>query len=375
MARPAQIAGIDVPGPVPALVGEAAPPPRIPGKRAGLASVIADAVAAGRWPAGSRLPAERTLAATYGVSRETVRAALAALAIAGRIRRQGRAAVVAAPRQAPRAPVRLRTAMVLTPERLRNAVIQSVVEACRAHLGPDLVLDLFLHERLHPEFYRAEGAGLVLVDGSFGARAIAGLGATGLPVAVINAVHPRLPYVCTDHRLGGMLMARHALALGHRRIAVLHQDVALVDDFRQRLRGIHHELLAAGVHASELDCPAEPERGFDQRVLQAVRGSRPSVLLCLTDSLALRVLETLDQAGVAVPGEIGLIGFDDTPAGAMVRPPLTTVRHPVAELGAALAALARRTADGLDARLDRPISPVLVPRGSVADLRAQSWPT
>lgn len=378
MPRPPQIAGFDVPGPVPALVGEVLPPPRVAGKLGNLAAIIAGAIDDGRWPMDSRLPAERTLAATYGVSRETVRSALAALAASGRIRRRGRSTVVAAPPASAASPaLRLRVALVLTPERLRNPLIQATVAACRSHLGPGIALDLFLHERVHPELYRRMGAGLVLVDGAFGARAVAALDAAGLPVAVINAVHARLPYACTDHRLGGMLMARHAVELGHRRIAVLHQDGSRIDDFIQRLRGIHHELLAAGMHATEVECPADPEtpRAFEQRVLALLRETRPSILLCLTDSIALRVLEALDVAGIAVPYAVSIIGYDDTPAGAMVRPPLTTVRQPVAEVGAALAAIARRTADGLDARLDRPISPVLVPRGSVADLRPQSCPT
>jgi hypothetical protein len=368
MPRPPQIAGLDVPGPVPALVGEVAPPPRVVGKHGSLATIIAGAIDAGRWPTGSRLPAERTLAATFGVSRATVRAALARLAATAHIRRRGRSTLVAAP-TAPaigNVPLRLRTALVLTPERLRNPLIQAVVGSCRSHLGPGIALDLFVHERVHPGLYRRMGAGLVFVDGAYGPRAIASLETAGLPAAVINGFHARLPYACTDHRLGGMLMARHALELGHRRVAVLHQDADRIDDFIQRLRGIRHELLASGVHPVEMACATEPEqsRAFDQRVMRLLHDVRPSILLCLTDSIALRVLESLDAADVAVPGEISLIGFDDTPAGALVRPPLTTVRQPVAEVGAALAA-----------RLDRPISPVLVPRRSVADLRVQSRPT
>jgi DNA-binding LacI/PurR family transcriptional regulator len=379
VTRPPQIAGLSVPGPVPALVGEVLPPAPVNGKLGNLAAIIAGAIDDGRWPAGSRLPAERTLAATYAVSRETVRAALAALAAAGRIRRQGRATVVATSsvQVTGAAPPRLRVALVLIPERLRNPLIQATVDACRDRLGPGIALNLFLHERVHPEHYRRMGAGLVFVDGAFGPRAIAAIDTAGLPVAVINAFHASWPYACTDHRLGGMLMARHAVELGHRRIAVLHQYGRRIDDFIQRLRGIRHELLAAGLHADEIELPVEPEslRVFGLRLLALLRASRPTVLLCLTDGIALRVLETLDVAGIAVPGEVGIIGYDDTPAGAMVRPRLTTVRQPVAELGAALAAIARRTADGLDARLDRPISPVLVQRDSVADLRPRSLRT
>jgi DNA-binding LacI/PurR family transcriptional regulator len=368
MARRTRIAGLGVPGPVPALVASAAPPPPLPGKCGALAALVQAAIADGRWPPGSVLPSERTLAATYALSRATVRAGLDRLAAAGAVERHGRRLLVAAHRAGPAPAERLRAALVLTPERLRNPVIQAVVAACRAHLGAGIALEVFIHERLHPELYRSLGTGLVFLDGSFGARAINAAAAAGLRVAVLNSFHPRLPYVFTDNRLGGMLMARHALERGHRRIALLHHGESEVHDFTQRLRGMRHELQAAGVAPLELDCG---DTGDIDRLLALLLRQAPdlSLLLCLTDSLALRVLEALTVAGIAVPERISLIGYDDLPACALTHPPLTNVRQPVEDLGAALAAIARRIADGAEARLDRPISPVLVPRASVADKR------
>lgn len=369
MPRRPLTAGLGVPGPVPALVAEAAPAPALTGKHGALAALMRAAIADGRWPAGCRLPSERALAARFAVSRATVRAALALLASEDRIASHARRTRVSQPPAAdPPAALRLRAALVLTPERLRNPVIQAVVAACRAHLGASIALEVFIHERLHPELYRSLGTGLVFLDGSFGARAINAAAAAGLRVAVLNAFHPRLPYVFTDNRLGGMLMARHALERGHRRIALLHHGEIAVHDFTQRLRGMRHELQAAGITPLELACD---DTGDIDRLLAQLLRQAPdlSLLLCLTDSLALRVLEALTVAGIAVPERISLIGYDDMAACALTHPPLTSVRQPVEDLGAALAAIARRVADGAEARLDRPISPVLVPRASVADKR------
>jgi LacI family transcriptional regulator len=62
--------------------------------------------------------------------------------------------------------------------------------------------------------------------------------------------------------------------------------------------------------------------------------ARPDAVLCANDLIAFGVLEGLAQAGVAVPDEVAVIGFDDTPFAALTAPPLTSIRQPVEELAA-----------------------------------------
>ncbi|MBV9592819.1 MAG: substrate-binding domain-containing protein [Actinobacteria bacterium] len=58
---------------------------------------------------------------------------------------------------------------------------------------------------------------------------------------------------------------------------------------------------------------------------------RPTAIACLTDLMALAVIEVAQQAGLDVPGEVSVTGFDDSPLAARTRPRLTTIRQPVTE--------------------------------------------
>ena len=59
----------------------------------------------------------------------------------------------------------------------------------------------------------------------------------------------------------------------------------------------------------------------------------PTAIFTTGDRAAIRVLETLNHHGIRVPEEISIIGFDDTPQAAAAYPPLTTVKHPLYEMG------------------------------------------
>ena len=164
----------------------------------------------------------------------------------------------------------------------------------------------------------------------------------GTPVVLVD--HPRgrldLCAVAVDHLLGGQLATEHLLALGHRRVAYLGGD----DDPRpaaQRGEGARLALAAAGLDPDEvllhLRMPLHPptlveaaSRAVEQ-ILSAAR--RPTAVLCLNDTAALGVLQGLDAAGVRVPADISVVGYDDLQFAARLAPPLTTVHQPKYQLG------------------------------------------
>ena len=348
-------------------------------KREALRVLLVEGITSGRHPAGSRLPSEPVLARTCGVSRDTVRSVLDALARSGMIirrrgsgtwvaedaeRRLGATAVVAA----------LRVALILQPDRLGNPIHLGIISAFLARLPAEARAALIIRDA--PTAADADGFDLLLCDGSYPAPLVAALAATGRPLVLLNRQHDELPFVCTDNRAGGVLVAEHALALGHRRVCLVHfGERGTEADFIHRLRGMRHALRASGCEPDEVELDLHRRVAFDavawlQR--SARGGGVPSAFLCVTDGLALRAIEVLQRHGLAVPEAAGVSGFDDLAISALVTPGLTTVRQPLAELGAALAEAVVARLAGRALALHRPLRPILVPRATLAACSART---
>lgn len=190
-----------------------------------------------------------------------------------------------------------------------------------------------------------------------------------MPVVLMNpalAVE-RLPAVGVDNHGGAVAMMRHLVAAGHRRIAFI---AGPEDNFdaSERLRGYRDALaqLAPGVQPWVLPGNFDEASGHaaGQQLLEG--GERPDAVFAANDMMALGCLFALGQAGLRVPRQVALAGFDDIPLSRYVDPPLTTMRVEIAELGARAI---RRLLDGdpgADGAGSRPdlIEPRLVVRAS-----------
>lgn len=168
----------------------------------------------------------------------------------------------------------------------------------------------------------------------------------GMPVVLVD--HPRgrmnLCAVAVDDMLGGRLAAEHLLSLGHRRIAFL-SGIAGAAAVKRRHTGIRQALLDAGLDPDEAllevrtpsDSPSAEKVGAVEQILTATL--RPTAIICLNDIAALEVLRDLDAAGVRVPEQMSVVGYDDLHFAARLSPPLTTVAQPTYQLGDAAAEL------------------------------------
>ncbi|XKE46429.1 LacI family DNA-binding transcriptional regulator [Halomonas organivorans] len=158
---------------------------------------------------------------------------------------------------------------------------------------------------------------------------------------------PAWPCIGFDNAAPARLLAEHLLSLGHRRLAVVSAPTEGNDRARARLEGFRQASEAAG-------CPLPPERivtveygiaegaqAFD--ALMAME-ARPTAILCGNDTLAFGVMLAAQRAGVRVPEELSVTGFDDLPQARFLSPPLTTVAVPAIEIG-------HRVADDLIARI------------------------
>ncbi len=158
-----------------------------------------------------------------------------------------------------------------------------------------------------------------------------------LPVVFLNsapgrALHPSLN---VDNRGGARAMVAHLLSLGHRRLAFVTGPPSNFDAAERR-RGCRDALRAAGLPA---DAATEIEGNFGEESGHVageaiVRLSpRPTAIFAANDSMAIGVLFALRAAGLKVPDEIAVAGFDDIPIARFASPPLSTVRLDIRTLG------------------------------------------
>lgn len=166
--------------------------------------------------------------------------------------------------------------------------------------------------------------------------------AAGGRVAVIGRHHLGTDAVLPDNTAGGQSIASHVLSLGHRRLAVVtgSRQLTTVAD---RLAGIEAGFADAGLALADVPViEAAFTRSGGKEAADRVLAEHPGVtaVLALNDDMAIGVLSVLRARGVAVPGRISVTGFDDVAVAEDLSPSLTTVRLPMAELGAAALTLA-----------------------------------
>lgn len=157
-----------------------------------------------------------------------------------------------------------------------------------------------------------------------------------LPVVMVAAglrEHSSLHVVAVDQELGARLATRHLVELGHRGIVHVAGPNEWFDA-RSRIVGWRDEMREAGLVAPPIISGGwDPVHGYEiARTL--IRERRlPSAIFAANDPMALGMLRAFHEAGVQVPDDVSVVGFDDVEGADYYEPPLTTVRQPFAEVG------------------------------------------
>jgi LacI family transcriptional regulator len=197
------------------------------------------------------------------------------------------------------------------------------------------------------------------VDGMLPAE----LAAHGLPVVQLNreGASGLVDACIADNHGGGQLIADRLAALGHERIAAIHgpQDTSTG---RDRTAG-----LLAGLVANGIDLPDERSRQveFDfaagRAATRDLLRERPTAIACANDVIALGALDALRSAGMRVPGDVSVIGFDDIAMAGWAAFGLTTVSQGIGPMAQRAAALLLERVDdpaGAPGRARRVVLPV-----------------
>ena len=137
-----------------------------------------------------------------------------------------------------------------------------------------------------------------------------------------------------DNHGGAWAMVRHLVERGHREIAFVAGPESNFEA-QERLRGYRAAIAALlpGVPEQVLQGDFTQESGFRAGSQVVALRERPSAVFASNDMMAIGCLAALNEAGLQVPGDIALAGFDDVPVSRYVNPPLTTVRARITELG------------------------------------------
>ncbi|HTJ38783.1 MAG TPA: substrate-binding domain-containing protein [Dactylosporangium sp.] len=217
------------------------------------------------------------------------------------------------------------------------------------------------------------------MDAPTAERTVAWLAGAGLPVVLLERTasfgphHEVLESVVTDHALGAAMAVRHLVSLGHRRVgAVLAEPSPTTPHVH---RGWLEAVAECGLDpAATLDARV-PDAGTPESnaaldaVLDRCLSTGTTALLVHADAEAIALVQRCEERGLAVPGDLSVVAYDDEVAG-LFSPALTAVRPPRRSIGrAAVRLVADRLADPGRPAHRVVISPALRVRGSSAPPR------
>lgn len=246
---------------------------------------------------------------------------------------------------------RTRTIGILTPQALSvifenpyfgafNAGVATAAEAS----GYALHFISPLHGSLARAVNRATVDGVVAVGLSAHHAEVEQISVAGLPMVLVDSTAlPSQAAIEVDDEGGARLAAEHLLSLGHRRFVVLAiepSDRSDGDDPdgvpARRLRGYRAALDAAGI-----DLPREGVLTSVSTIPGGAAafaetwdaGQRPTAVLAMSDAIAVGALRAARERGLAVPGDLSVVGFDDVELARIADPALTTIHQPIARKG------------------------------------------
>jgi len=185
----------------------------------------------------------------------------------------------------------------------------------------------------------------------------------GLPVVLVDVVHPALPRVVIDDVLGGAMATEHLLGRGHTSIGFIGDEPSPFGftSSERRRQGMARALRRAGIRrngAFEFRAPHGREQARESAERLLSLPDRPTAIFAASDVQAMGVLEAARAKGLRVPEDLAVIGFDDIDVAEVLG--LTTVRQPLRETGARGVELLLSAIDGDGAEPSEELAPLTV---------------
>jgi LacI family transcriptional regulator, purine nucleotide synthesis repressor len=350
-----------------------------------LADVLRKEIATGVLPVGEKLGSIRDLARKHDVSVITVKGALRQLTDEGLIvsrPRRGTFVIGASRAETPTLMTNV-IGMVLTDigSPFFSLVVRSAEQYARTH-GYSILLGTAseAHDDENAQIMYFHRMGVVgLLVGSLTHKyvlpeALRQLSLSGFPYVMISYVNePGAYLVCGDSERGGFLAAKHLLQLGYRKLGNIDGEQGNLpgelrrDGYLRALRESgrkedpnHHFRLSRGGEKHDFASGYEIGRSI------AGMQDRPDALFAYNDLAALGAMQALLDAGLDIPEDVGIVGFDDIERSAYAPVPLTTIRQPTQAIGQKAIELLLARIHGKSVPLRTILETELVPRSSTA---------
>jgi LacI family transcriptional regulator/LacI family repressor for deo operon, udp, cdd, tsx, nupC, and nupG len=225
-------------------------------------------------------------------------------------------------------------------------------------------------------FHRRRVDGIIVAAARLTEQHEKRLAGINVPTVLINhQAEDRLTHlhsVSVDDESGACMAVEHLIALGHHAIGYLG-DISRPRSNHARLDGYRAALSAAGISPQDdWICIAPSDHRYHtedvrdgQRLLPGLVAAGVTAIFCYNDSIAVGALLACRALGIAVPGQLSIVGFDDIDLAQFVTPPLTTIHQPRLRLGQLAMAML------LELLASRPVKDHILPtalvsRGSTA---------
>ena len=216
-----------------------------------------------------------------------------------------------------------------------NEVMHGVCEAC-----VEADINLILHTRT---FSNVKEEAVALMDGrsdgalilrDFKDPLIQELNQRQFPMVLFftRSSDNKLSFVDSDNYSGGLMATNHLIDLGHRRIAMIVGSQGSVAS-NDRHQGYKQALSQAGIEFSdELVKEFRSPGNVDKSLVDWIKTESPTAIVCWSDDVAFACQKVVIRAGIRIPDDISIVGFDSSEACERVTPRLTSVRQPVLEI-------------------------------------------
>jgi DNA-binding LacI/PurR family transcriptional regulator len=200
------------------------------------------------------------------------------------------------------------------------------------------------------------------------------LRARGVPVVLINAAIDNLGFPCvsTDDGSAAVQAFTHLCALGHERIGLVLGPEDHMPS-RRKLAAFTEAAQGAGINAATVEHALFSLEGGQAAATRMLREGVTGVI-CASDVLALGAIRAVRRAGLTVPGDVSVVGYDDSAWLTCTDPPLTTVRQPIQSMGRSAVALLINQMETVAAQHPEELlfEPELVVRGSTGPARGKA---